>query len=248
MIRPLTNPGVIVCRNLPLIYLNIPKCACTTIKNLLYRLDTGQVFVQPLAIHRALRQGLLADTFVSMGEDYESFIRHRKVSFTFVRNPLSRIYSCFNDKVFHQSPHSFDWLRKRLSNDYGIAFDDMEKGYSSSEHSDNFKRFLFFVKDNISGATTAKKDAHWLPQSHIIRHYSRLMNIDVIGRVESYESGIDVVLNRIGMADRKNLITLKFNDGTPAPFSLESVVTDEIRQLVADIYADDYLMLGYGRP
>lgn len=248
MTRPLTNPGVVVCRNLPIIYLTIPKCACTTIKNLLYQLETGRAFEEPLAIHRAIRDGLLPDTFVPRGEDCDSFIRRRNVSFTFVRDPLSRIYSCFNDKLFHQSPFSFAWLRRRLTTDYGIAFDDLERGYSSSQHADNFKRFLLFVKDNIAGNTSAKKDAHWLPQSGIIRRYSRLVNIDVIGKVESYESDIDVVLNRSGIADRGNLITLRFNDGTPAPFSLESVVTDEIRQMVSDIYADDYLMLGYRRP
>jgi hypothetical protein len=246
--RPLTNPGVIVCRNLPLIYLTIPKSACTTIKNLLYWLDTGQVFAQPLAIHKMMRDGLLPDTFVPMGEDCDSFIRHRRVSFTFVRNPLSRVYSCFNDKVFHQSPHSFGWLRKRLINDYGMAFDDVERGYSSSEHSDNFKRFLFFVRDNIAGKTSAKLDGHWLPQAGIIRRYSKLMNIDVIGKVESYESDIDVVLNRIGIADRENLRKFKLNDGTPAPFTVDSVVTDEIRELVAEIYAGDYSMLGYRLP
>src|SRR5688572_12325279 len=73
VIRPVNNPGVIVCRNLPLIYLTIPKCACTTIKNLLYRLETGEVFAQPLAIHKMMRDGLLPDTFVSRGEDYDSF-------------------------------------------------------------------------------------------------------------------------------------------------------------------------------
>jgi hypothetical protein len=50
------------------------------------------------------------------------------------------------------------------------------------------------------------------------------------------------------MADRRELLDLKFNEGLPAPFPLEQILTDEIRELVAEIYSDDYVEWGYRLP
>ena len=239
-------PGIVACRNIPVIYLTIPKSACTTIKNLLYQMDTGAAFNDPLAIHRAIRQGLVRNTFVATDEDLDPFIRNRHVSFTFVRDPLARIYSCFNEKIYGDSPYSFPRLRKRyLPSVYGLALEPSTGGYPAAQHADNFRRFLLFVRDNVAGTSAVRRDGHWLPQTTLIRKYSERLSIDVIGKVESYESDVAVVLDRMGKADCRELLKVKFNEGLPAPFPLEHILTDEIRQLAADIYADDYVELGY---
>ncbi len=49
--KPLSRLFVAV-QNLPLIYVNMPKSGCTTIKNLLHRIDRGTFLADPLTIHR----------------------------------------------------------------------------------------------------------------------------------------------------------------------------------------------------
>ncbi len=243
---PKFGPGIIACRNIPVIYVPIPKSACTTIKNLLYQMATGTVFPDPLGIHRAIRHGHLTDTFVAPDEDLDPFVRSRSVSFTFVRDPLIRIYSCFNEKIYSDSPYSFPRLRDRyLPHVYGLTLKHPPGDYSAEQHSDNFRRFLLFVKDNVAGTSAVRQDGHWLPQTSLLRRVSERMVIDVIGRVESYKSEMSAVLDRLGMADRPELLEVKFNEGLQAPYRLEQILTDEIRDLAAGIYAQDYQELGY---
>jgi hypothetical protein len=67
---------------------------------------------------------------------------------------LSRIYSCFNEKLYFESPYSFPGLRnKYLPEEYGVKFGSIDEGYSPSQHAENFRRFLLFVRDNISDTT-----------------------------------------------------------------------------------------------
>ena len=43
--------GLIAVPSLPVVYVNMPKSGCTTIKNILHRLDSGAFLAEPLTIH-----------------------------------------------------------------------------------------------------------------------------------------------------------------------------------------------------
>jgi hypothetical protein len=79
----LQHRGLLATRKYPIVYLNMPKAACTSVKNLLYRIDTDQDYPAPLAIHDD-RNFLLT----VIGEDESGFweaLAKRKIAFTFTK-------------------------------------------------------------------------------------------------------------------------------------------------------------------
>ena len=91
----------------PLVYANMPKSGCTTIKNLLYRIDSGAFLDDPLTIHGR------PELMVHWKAQPEAIERRLKTDlvFTFVRHPLKRAYSCFNEKIHFRSIYSFGKAR-----------------------------------------------------------------------------------------------------------------------------------------
>jgi hypothetical protein len=237
--------GVVACRKHPLVYLNIPKCSCTTIKNVLYLLDHKQLYTDPLDIHdRLLLDNLLINC--SSPEELKTALSKRTLSFTFVRNPFKRIFSCFNEKIYFESRRSFSRLRNGyLKNNYGVDF-SFTDNYSLDQHQANYKKFLLFVRDNLADKSNFRKDGHWdLQTKHHISGFQRFTTIDFIGRLERYQTDMSYVLNAIGIENAAELSQLKFNEGPPPPFSYHEVMTAEINQLVYDIYEHDFFLLGY---
>jgi hypothetical protein len=237
--------GIIACRKYPVVYLNLPKCACTTIKNILFYLDMGKPLANALGIHKSIRSGSVLINFNSPVELKHSII-NRNISFTFVRHPLSRAYSCFNEKVYHQSPYSFRGLRNSFLNQkYKLIFPEKNAIYSIEQHSGNFEKFLFFIRDNMAGKTQYRKDAHWLPQTQLLNKFQKYTAIDYIGRVERFREGIRYVLNSIGVNDSEYLSQIKCNEGDPPPFSYKEILNDRILKLGHEIYESDFVKLGY---
>ena len=111
--------GFLAPRSLPILYLNMPKSGCTTIKNVLQRLDDGAFIGDPLTIHKR------KDLLLRGDGDPEEIARRlgRDPVFTFVRHPLKRAYSCFCEKVHFQTPYSFPRVRAALAHDYGARFE-----------------------------------------------------------------------------------------------------------------------------
>jgi len=88
-------PGAFCTRKHALAYLTLPKSACTTIKNILYFLDNGEYYRDPVSIHGDGIALLKWNSPIRI--NIEAAIRNRKVVFTFVREPFSRAYSAFNE-------------------------------------------------------------------------------------------------------------------------------------------------------
>ena len=97
---------------LPLAYLNMPKAACSTIKNILYYLETGSWFSDPLGIHRHIQQGstLLRGSALARHLD-QNTLQRPYITFTFVRHPGKRAYSGFINKIWFIHPYSFQRIR-----------------------------------------------------------------------------------------------------------------------------------------
>ena len=51
--KPAPKPrGFVAVESLPILYVNMPKSGCTTIKNILHRIDSGGFLADPLTVHR----------------------------------------------------------------------------------------------------------------------------------------------------------------------------------------------------
>ncbi|MEL6264160.1 MAG: sulfotransferase family 2 domain-containing protein [Pseudomonadota bacterium] len=230
--------GFLGSRTLPLIYVNMPKSACTTIKNIMVRFDTGRFLDDPLTVHRRSKE-----LFVHW-RDAPGEIERRLASdvvFTLVRHPLRRSYSCFTEKVHFTSPYSFGWVRRHVTGAYGA---DFEAAPTLERHRANFKAFLRFVDANARGTDReVRRDPHWLPQFGVLRNAERVRRIDVVGRVETFDQHFGAVLAMVGAS--RDFDVPRMNEGPKPPFRYEDVVDDEIRELGSAIFADDFQRFGY---
>lgn len=249
--RPVGEPkylqGVVTTTDYPLVYLNVPKAACTSVKNLLYYMQFGRYSEAPLDIHASTE--LLRSR--GGGPEVHAAIRrhmaHRHLVFTFVREPGRRAYSCFVEKVLHQKHRSFPQVRALIERRYGFDLpsqpDDIAQ-LSAERVANGFAQFLRFVRDNATDRTEMKKDAHWMPQSYIIKRYLQQFLPDFIGRVETFGRDFGYVLQHYTGPHVPDA-GAKFNEGPTPPHRFEAVVDAETRALLTDIYGADYELFGY---
>lgn len=231
-------------RQAPLLYLECPKSACTTIKNILFKLDhDGAAYPDPLAIH-ADREALLKHQNTDKGP-FALAIRNRRLTFSFVREPYARAYSCFNEKFFHTGPYHFPDFRAELIRDYGARFPDEAEAYPAERHGENFAAFLRFAQDTLSPGVTVKPDRrHWMAQTNVLTLHRRRINIDFVGRVERLAADMRYVLDMAGVTIPVDL-SVRYNEGPPAPFTLRDIITDRIAAALVELYAQDIEYFGY---
>jgi hypothetical protein len=230
--KPSRHFGVVAPQNYPILYINVPKSACTSIKCLIYYLDNGVWPEDPLTIHhrRDLVPGNPARA--DMARIETEFL------FTFVRHPLKRAYSAFNEKINYIGPYSLLLARQRIEIKYGARFSDNP---SIEDHRRNFLLFLQFVANMMDSGR--KKNLHFAPQAHIISYMRHYRVVDFIGRVENMAEDIAFVLKKAGYGGA--LSVPHFNEGPPPPYSYDEMLTDEIVALGRLIYRDDFKLFGY---
>lgn len=237
-----TIPGI-SCKRHPIVYCSLPKSGCTTIKNLMYYMDNGVRYPDPLGIHAdpdALLWAKSADQ-----DAYVQALKRRKIVFTFVREPFARAYSAFNEKIFHQYAYSFPRFRNLLIMEYGAVFPDPGRPYSIPLHADNFMRFLTFVQDGMREGARVKWDPHWAPQSQLIGMFRRYIDIDLIGRLECFAPAMTYVA-RMGQVSGEIDFSARLNEGPKPPYTLQQIMTPGIYTLLSDIYKEDLANFGYG--
>ena len=229
--------GLIASKNHNIIYANMPKAGCTTIKNMIYYIDNGDFYPLPLDIHsdaNALMKGKHNPILM------EDKIKNRKLVFTMVRHPYKRVYSCFNEKIFYQSPHSFGKIRIFLQKEYKLNF--LEQNYTLEKHIDNFEKFLIFLKQNLNSNTIIRKDPHWIPQSNLLASMAKDLNIDFVGRIERFQQDMSYVFSFV---NTEVDLSIKFNEGPKPPFKYDEIISDKILSLLEEIYIKDLERFGY---
>ena len=231
--RPL---GFLASRAKPIVYLNVPKSGCTTIKNILQRLDSGEFLADPLTIHS--RSDLLLRA--AREPDAISERLGRDVVFTFVRHPMRRSYSCFNEKIHFQGKYSFGRARTAIERNYGARFSDIP---SLEQHRANFKCFLRFAWDSFRGTNGWRRDPHWCPQSMVLRNAQKWRMLDFIGRVERFDEHLSVALGLAGIS--YDFDVPRMNEGPKPPFPYDDIMDDELRSMGQAFFKGDLRNFGY---
>jgi len=218
----------------------MPKSACTTLKNFLYFVDHGVFFKDPLEIHNSQGDVLLTQYHHKI--ELSQKIKKCLV-FTFVREPLRRSYSCFNEKIFYKGKYSFTNVRDYIATTYDANFDEPP---DINLHRHNFKMFLKFVQDSISGANGWRRDAHWMPQAFVLRRCEQYRHADFIGRVERFDRDFRLLAKATGIDE--HIVLPALNEGPAPPFPYSQILDDEICGMGRVIFADDYRLFGYPEP
>jgi len=229
-----------------MVYRVVPKCACSTIGQIMYFTDHGEFFDGD--IHDA-REGLhkwaLED---SQPRITENVLNHKSPAFTCVRNPYTRILSSFFDKIAGIQRNGQRYrgnLLPQLSQKYGI---NVEGDFDQIEM---FRRFLLFARDTIRFRKPMDPDIHWSAQSgHISTFILNGGRYDHIFWTENFNEGMQSVLDGIELPHPIVLADIpRFNEsaghGPKRAHPVEDFFDDLSMHLVYEIYKKDFRLFKY---
>jgi hypothetical protein len=212
-------------RRIGCIYVETPKVACTTIKRVLQAAELGveRRHEMPDDVHARATSPLLAP-----GHDPEGFALAiwdtATFRFTFVRNPYSRILSCWLDKMV-----SNETERGRMAPMLGL---DPNTPPSLAE-------FL----EAIAAQPERERDPHWCTQTHLLN--PQVIRYDFIGRFEQFRGEFSRVCSLLAIEAHAGDLPGTWH-ATDASAKIQSHIGDHEAALIRCIYEADFRNFGYG--
>ncbi len=205
-------------------YLGInPKSACSTVKYNLWAAEfaAGRVKKAPpkkkKGIHGAADAIFRRADLATLATDLAATPR-----VTMVRNPYTRLLSCYLEKIAGSKPP-----KKIALLDLGL---DRNEPLS----------FATFVQI-VARQDSRDMDAHWAPQAYLSQ--PRDLRYDVIGSLEAIDTDMDRILVAAGLPPRP--VESYIPHRTGAGKAIDKHYTDELADLVRARYAEDFAAFGY---
>ena len=163
-------------------YFEIPKVACTSINLLLIRKFIRTETFDYQHVHTDTS---LPTVFESLDASFDSWFK-----FAFVRHPLTRLQSCFLDKV---KPIGFDEPGHYESGLY-VPF---------KKYGDLFAPGMNFEAFSSAVAQISDQDAdpHFRSQTCFLIDGNGELQLDFLGRFENLEPDLDHVMKRFGVPE-----------------------------------------------
>jgi len=240
-------PGTWMTESETVLYRVIPKCACSTIGQVLFYGDHGHFYDGD--IHDA-KEGIHKWAFDHSQPRLEERAKDGTFTFTCVRNPWTRILSSFFDKIAGI---------QRSGNRYrGNALTPLMRRYGVEVEGDfdqiaSFRRFLLFARDTIRFKKPIGPDIHW---SAVSGHASTLVanggRYHAIISTEDFTTGMTDVLTRFEQKFPVDLAALpRFNEseghGPKRAHPVEDYFDDLSIHLVHEIYRRDFNLFNYSK-
>ena len=244
-------PGTWMTQSESMVYRVVPKCACSTIGQIMFHSDHGHFFDGD--IHDS-KTGLHKWAQEDSQPLIEANVRaHKSFAFTCVRNPYQRILSSFFDKICGIQRNGKRYrgnLVPQLAQKYGIEVGSPEDNFDFDQIR-SFRRFLLFARDTIRFKKPMEPDIHW---SAMAGHISTVIvnggRYDHIFFTERFNDGMQVVLDRTRQAHPVTLETIpRFNEseghGPKRAHPVEDFFDDLSRHLMWEIYKRDFQLFRY---
>ena len=233
------------------IYRVVPKCACSTIGQILYFSDHGSFF--PGDIHDATN-GLHKWAQEPSQPLIEKAVKGREApAFTAVRNPYSRVLSSFFDKICGIQRNGRRYrgnLVPMLIQKYGIEVGGAD-GTEEFDQIASFRRFLLFARDTIRFKKPMEPDIHWSAMSgHISTFIVNGGRYDAIFHTEAFNEGMGHLLKGLSTPHSVDIEKIpRFNEseghGPKRAHPVEDYFDDLSRHLVYEIYHRDFELFKY---
>ncbi len=244
-------PGTWMTESESMVYRVVPKCACSTIGQILHYSDHGTFFEGD--IHDATT-GLHKWALESSQPLIEANVkRHGSYVFSCVRNPYTRILSSFFDKICGIQRNGRRYRGKLVPliiQKYGIEVGGPE-GQDEFDQIRSFRRFLLFARDTIRWKRPMEPDIHW---SAMAGHLSTFVvnggRFDRIFWTERFNDGMQAVLEAVETRHAVDLDTIpRFNEseghGPKRAHPVEDYFDDLSMHLVYEIYKRDFELFRY---
>ena len=244
-------PGIWMTESESMVYRVVPKCACSTIGQIMYFSDHGRFYDGD--IHDA-EEGLHKWAFeASQGPITRNVQSHGSYAFTAVRNPYSRILSSFFDKICGIQRNGKRYrgnLVPTLAFTYGIEVGG-EDGRAEFDQIRAFRRFLLFARDTIRWRRPMEPDIHWSAMSgHAGTFIANGGRYDRIIWTEDFDAGMAAVLAAVETPHQVDLAAIpRFNEseghGPRRVHAVEDYFDDLSMHLVYEIYKRDFELFRY---
>lgn len=159
-------------------YLANPKVASSAIRNLIRDREAERLFGRAPGKDRALRSRLEARVRRSTTPARVMQLRGQFLLFSFVRNPLTRLYSCYRDKVVNAASKREACTLEMYGIGFGITLDE----------------FVHRVAD----IPDEKADQHFRSQYTFLMHGDTLL-LDHLGRLETFAADWRWIEEQLGL-------------------------------------------------
>ncbi|MEM1430707.1 MAG: sulfotransferase family protein [Pseudomonadota bacterium] len=244
-------PGVWMTESESVVYRVVPKCACSTIGQIMYYSDHGRFY--PGDIHDA-EDGLHKWGQEASRDAITANVKgHRALSFTCVRNPYTRVLSSFFDKICGIQRNGRRYrgnLVPMLIQKYGVDVGSADDGFQFDQIA-SFRRFLLFARDTIRFRRPMEPDIHWSAMSgHVGTFVANGGRYDRIIRVEEFEPGMQEIVDAIPARVPVDLSAIpRFNEseghGPKRANPVEAYFDDLSKHLMWEIYHKDFQLFRY---
>jgi hypothetical protein len=244
-------PGTWMTESGSMVYRVVPKCACSTIGQIMYFSDHGRFYEGD--IHDATT-GLHKWSQEASQPLITAAVRGRTApAFTCVRNPYTRILSSFFDKICGIQRNGRRYrgnLVPMLVQKYGVEVGG-EDGTEPFDQIRSFRRFLLFVRDTVRFRKPMEPDIHWSSMSgHISTFIVNGGRYDAIFFTERFNEGMGRILDMIETPVKVDLAQVpRFNEsaghGPERAHPVEAYFDDLSMHLMWEIYRKDFQLFRY---
>ncbi|WP_323767505.1 sulfotransferase family protein [Antarctobacter sp.] len=243
-------PGTWMTESESVVYRVVPKCACSTIGQILYYSDHGSFFDGD--IHDA-QQGLHKWALEPSQPIISANVKTRSAyAFTCVRNPYTRVLSSFFDKICGIQRNGKRYrgnLVPLLIQKYGIEVGDAPDFEFDQIRS--FRRFLLFARDTVRWRRPMEPDIHWSGMSgHVGTFIVNGGRYNKIVWTEAFDEGMQQVLDNIQTRHPVDLSVIpRFNEseghGPKRAHPVEDYFDDMSMHLIKEMYGRDFDLFKY---
>ncbi len=234
-----------------IVYRVVPKCACSSIGQILYYTDHGQFFDGD--IHDAtqgMHKWAIEDSKQRIADRVQG---HDAYAFTCVRNPYTRILSSYFDKICGIQRNGKRYrgnLVPQLVQKYGIDVGGPD-GKEEFDQIKSFRRFLLFARDTIRWRRPMDPDIHWSAMSgHVSTFIVNGGRYNHIFFTEKFDEGMQTVLDGVEVDNPIALSDVpRFNEseghGPKRLHPVEDYFDDLSMHLVREMYKRDFEVFKY---
>ena len=244
-------PGTWMTESESMVYRVVPKCACSTIGQIMYYSDHGSFFDGDIHdADRGLHKWAMEQSQPLIAGNVQA---HKTFAFTCVRNPYTRILSSFFDKICGIQRNGKRYrgnMVPLLIQKYGIEVGGQD-GKQEFDQIRSFRRFLLFARDTIRWRKPMDPDIHWSSQAgHVSTFILNGGRYDRIFWTEKFDEGMRDVLSSVETPVPVDLAAIpRFNEseshGPKRAHPVEAYFDDLSMHLVYEIYKRDFDLFRY---
>jgi len=229
---PLAEPGpgrfYFTTNRYPLFYLQITKCGCTYLRNLIYYLDHGTPHPEGSQVHN------FNDDFAKADLIPRETLIDSPYLFTVVRDPVDRFLSLYFDKIANLKNQKDTAMRRRVVRKAGL---DLHPDMDLADHQQAALLTINWFGQNLERGKRGRINPHWQRQQERLRRTEglapRLLTLDGL------PWQLPALLGPIIPDIAEQMAAVRVRNASQKPFSHAEIATPELVETIHAVYAQD---------